>query len=359
MSSVYLNAISTAVPEHDVHTRFLQYCPRLLPDPRSRKLFARMASRAQIDHRYSFLEPLPEDDQLDRQGFYRAGDFPDTRRRMVFYEQHAFALASFALDKLDLSATTHLIITSCTGFYAPGLDHEIIQHYKLSPTTERNMLGFMGCHAAINGLKLARHIVRSDHRARVLMVNLELCTLHLQAEPTLEEALSFMIFADGCAASLISAEPSGLELESFSSTVLAEAAEQITWRIGESGFDMNLSGQVPATIAANLPLQLSNILSGCTASDIVHWAVHPGGRSVLDAVQEGASLESGQLHKSREVLRRYGNMSSATIMFVLKDILDSGSEGPGCAMAFGPGLSVESMRFRWASKGGLEATAGG
>src|SRR5690606_24315831 len=135
---------------------------------------------------------------------------------------------------------------------------------------------------------------------------------------------SFLVFADGCAASVISAEPGGLELESFSSTVLPQAAAQITWHVSNSGFDMNLSGQVPATIAANLPLELDRILAGATTSDIVHWAIHPGGRSVLDAVQQGADLADEQLRASREVLRCYGNMSSATIMFVLKDILDTG-----------------------------------
>lgn len=345
MGSVYLNTVATAVPDYDIHNKFVDYCPRLLPDRRSNSLFKRMAGRAQIDHRYSFLQPHADDDKLDAKGFYNGNAFPDTQQRMAFYEQHAFTLAKRALDQLDLDGTTHLIVTSCTGFYAPGIDHQIIQHYGLKANVERTMVGFMGCFAAMNGLKLARHIVRSEPDAKVLMVNLELCTLHLKPSGTLEEMLSFLIFSDGCAASLLSAEPTGMELQGFNSTVIAQSDELITWRIGELGFDMNLSGQVPATIAENLPAQLDAVLDGCTRSDIAHWAIHPGGRSVLDAVRDAAQLEEGQLSFSREVLRRYGNMSSATVMFVLKDMLAEASPGQGCAMAFGPGLTVESMRF--------------
>lgn len=346
MLPVYLNTIATAVPDFDVHSKFVDYVPRLLEDRRSRALFRRMAGRAQIDHRYSFLEPDPDETRMDVQGFYRPGAFPSTRRRMDCYEQHAFPLARRALDQLDLTNISHLIVTSCTGFYAPGIDHQILQHYGLKADVERTMVGFMGCYAALNGLKLARHIVRSDSHAKVLIVNLELCTLHLQPSGSLEDMLSFLIFSDGCAASIISAEPQGLELQHFRSTVIPDSADLITWRVGDMGFDMNLSGQVPPTIATALPDELDAMLGDCTRADIRHWAVHPGGRTVLDAVSEGAQLHEEQLRASRHILRNYGNMSSATIMFVLQEIMDNNpNAGPGCAMAFGPGLTVESCRF--------------
>lgn len=346
MNGAYLNHIATAVPDFDVHAKFIDYVPRLLPDRRERTLFRRMAGRSQIDHRYSFLEPDPDDERMDTAGFYQQHQFPDSRQRMAFYEQHAFPLARRALDQLDVQGTTHLILTTCTGFYAPGLDHQIIQQYGLSPNVERTTVGFMGCYAAINALKLARHIVRSEPQAKVLLVNLELCTLHLQPSGSLEEMLSFLIFSDGCAASIVSAQAEGMELAGFNSTVIPDTPDKITWRIGNMGFDMHLSGQVPATIAANLPGALDDILGDCTHADIRHWAIHPGGRTVLDAVREGARLNEEQLSASREVLRQYGNMSSATIMFVLQRIMEEGREaGPGCAMAFGPGLTVESCRF--------------
>jgi alpha-pyrone synthase len=348
MDTAFINAIATAVPDHDVHQKFVRYCPRLLPDDRARRLFSRMAARAQVEHRYSFLEPHPDDDRLDVEGFYGnavADTYPNTKTRMGYYERHAFTLAQRALDQLDITGTTHIVTTTCTGFYAPGIDHQIVQHYGLPPTVERTNVGFMGCYAALNALKLARHIVRSEPSAKVLVLNLELCTLHLKASGTLEEMLSFLIFSDGCAASLVSSQPQGLELREFSSTVIDEAADQITWRIGNDGFDMHLSGQVPATIAAHLPGKLPQILAGATPGDVKHWAVHPGGRTVLDAVRDGAQLQENQLEASREVLRRYGNMSSATVMFVLHEIMQQGTPGLGCAMAFGPGLSVESLQF--------------
>jgi alpha-pyrone synthase len=346
MPAAYLNRIVTAVPDFDVHGKFVSYGPSLLPDDQSRKLFGRMAQRAQIDHRYSFLQPHADSERLDTENFYARGNFPDTHSRMKFYERHAFSLARRALDRVDLGGVTHLIVTTCTGFYAPGLDLQIVNHYGLPPSVERTVIGFMGCYAALNALKLARHIVRSEASARVAVLNLELCTLHLKQIGTLEEMLSFLIFADGCSASIVSSAPEGLELEGFGSMLMPDSGDQITWQIGGLGFDMTLSGRVPSTIASGLPSRLDAMLGGRSREDIAHWAIHPGGRTVLDAVRDGAGLMESQLAMSRDVLRRFGNMSSATIMFVLDDIMKNpGRGGPGCAMAFGPGLTVESMRF--------------
>lgn len=346
MNPIYINDITTAVPDFDIHSKFIEYCPRFLPDQRSIKLFQRMAERAQIEHRYSFLQPHSDDDKLDAEGFYQNEAFPSTHARMDFYERCAFILAKRALDQLDLTSITHLITTTCTGFYAPGLDHQLMRHYGLPGSIERTTVGFMGCYAAINALKLGRHIVRSEPRAKVLVLNLELCTLHLKSAGTLEEILSFLIFSDGCAASIMSEQPGGLEVQGFTSNVVPETEELITWRIGNQGFDMHLSGKVPEAIANNLPRVMNTLLDGYARSDIAHWAIHPGGRTVLDAVKTGAELEEHQLAESRETLRKFGNMSSATIMFVLQTILNNPTKlGPGLAMAFGPGLTVESMRF--------------
>lgn len=345
MISAYINSIATAVPDFDVHNKFIDYCPRLLPDERSLKIFQRMAERSQIEHRYSFLQPHADADQLDAEGFYQNDAFPGTQARMQIYERCAFTLAKRALDQLELTGTTHLITTTCTGFYAPGLDHQLIRHYGLRGNIERTAVGFMGCYAAINALKLARHIVRSEPHAKVLVLNLELCTLHLKPAGTLEEILSFAIFSDGCAASLVSAQPAGIELHSFEAVVLPQSEDLITWRVGDQGFDMHLSGKVPGAIASHLPAVMKTLLNGCTRRDITHWAIHPGGRTVLDAVKTGAELEESQLTASREVLRKFGNMSSATVMFVLQDMLNTATPGQGLAMAFGPGLTVESLRF--------------
>jgi alpha-pyrone synthase len=348
----YLNDIALAVPDHDIHRKFIDFAPSLLKDDRSKALFRRMAARCQIEHRYSPLQPHPDPGHIDANDFYAPDAFPDTEMRMRFYRTHAFPLARRALDGLPLidmkDDITHLILTTCTGFYAPGLDIEVVEHYGLKPSVERTIVGFMGCYAGMNALKLARHIVRSDQGAHVLIVNLELCSLHLQQMHNLEQVLSFLLFADGCSASIVSAEPKGIELQSFYSAVMPDSGDQITWAIGGSGFDMNLSGKVPGTIAAGLPACLPNILSGDGMDKFRHWAIHPGGRTILDAVREGADLPEEFLQSSRRVLRDFGNMSSATIMFVLKDIMQRG-DGRGCGMAFGPGLTVESLLFQQAA----------
>lgn len=351
MMEAYLNLIATAVPDHDVHNKFVTYAPQLLKTDRNRALFKRMAERSQIEHRYSFLKPHPDLETLDTENFYQTGAFPNTAARMRFYQKHAFTLATRALDRLELinrkEDITHIIVTTCTGFYAPGLDFQIIDHYDLNPAIERTVIGFMGCYAAINALKLARHIVRSQNGAQIIILNLELCTLHLKESDDLEQILSFLIFADGCSASLVSANPIGLELQSFQAAIIPDSSDQITWNIGTLGFDMMLSGEVPKTIAVGLPNRMNSMLEGRKTEDIRHWAIHPGGRTVLDAVEKGAALLPDSLKISRDVLGRFGNMSSATVMFVLHDMMQQDiPAGLGCAMAFGPGLTVESMMFQ-------------
>jgi predicted naringenin-chalcone synthase len=204
----------------------------------------------------------------------------------------------------------------------------------------------MGCYAAINALKLARHIVRSEGNARVLVVNIELCTLHLQETPNLEQVLSFMLFGDGCAACVVSADATGIALDRFRAVVVPNTSEMITWNIRDFGFDMVLSGMVPSTIHDALRGGVADILDGASTQAIDLWAIHPGGRTVLDAVERAFRLAPTALAASREILRRYGNMSSATVMFVFERLLRQAARGAGCAMAFGPGLTAETMLFR-------------
>ncbi len=351
MTTAYINRIATAVPEHDVHTAFVRFARTLLDD-RRRRLFDRMSDRAQISHRWSSLSPAiePEGPSVDAGGFFTRGNFPSTADRMRRYEAAAPALAERAVVGLDLGdkelrRVTHVIITTCTGFSAPGLDLELVERCGLHPSVERTVIGFMGCYAAINALKLSRHIVRSEPKARVLILSLELCTLHLQETDDLEQVLSFMVFGDGAAASLVTADPIGLALDRFHAVLVPETNGLITWHIRELGFDMFLSGQVPGAIAHGLKLKADEILAGLDPAAIDLWAVHPGGRSVLDSVEGALALAPDALATSRGVLDRYGNMSSATIMFVLKEMLAAG-RGQGCAMAFGPGLTAETMLFR-------------
>jgi alpha-pyrone synthase len=353
VTRAYINRVATAVPEHDVHTTFIAFAERLLRDRRSRLLFERMVARSQIEHRWSCLAPARSgaNDSVDAESFYTLGRFPSTAERMSRYEVEAPALGASAVARLGLAAdaahVTHLIVASCTGFSAPGLDLELVRRCGLDPSVERTVIGFMGCYAAISALKLARHIVRSHPDARVLVVCLELCTLHLQETDDIDRLLTFLLFGDGCGAALVSAEPSGLALDRFHAELVQKAADEITWSIGDFGFDMVLSGQVPATIAGALRARSDRVLSGLSADAIDLWAIHPGGRTVLDAVEGAFDLDRSALAASRAVLRDYGNMSSPTVLFVLEAMMrESMPAGArGCAMAFGPGLTAETMLF--------------
>jgi alpha-pyrone synthase len=353
MTTAHINRIATAVPEHDVHRAFISFAATLLPEGTMRNLFHRMARLSAIEHRYSFVDPLTSADGSwkDVEQLYEPGNFPVTARRMKFFERFAPQLARIALDKLSLSeedrrGVTHVIVTSCTGLYAPGLDFEVVSHLGLNPSVERTMIGFMGCYAAINALKSAHHIVRSEPDAKVLILNLELCTLHFQESHELEQVLSFLVFADGCSASLISAQPQGLAIDSFLAVTIPQTSHLITWRIGELGFDMQLSGQVPVEIGRALSETGRQVTRGKDPLSIDLWAVHPGGRTVLDSVEKGLALPADALSSSRDILARYGNMSSATVMFVLQQIMQRAQSGQlGCAMSFGPGLTAETMLF--------------
>jgi predicted naringenin-chalcone synthase len=183
----------------------------------------------------------------------------------------------------------------------------------------------------------------------VLVVNLELCTLHLKETTDLERILSFLLWGDGAAAALVTADATGMALDGFHALLAPETRDLITWSIRESGFDMVLSGQVPSAIENALGRGIGAILRGASVESIDLWAIHPGGRSVLDAVERALHLAPPALAASREVLRRFGNMSSATVMFVLESLMASAKGGAtGCAMAFGPGLVAETMLFHGA-----------
>lgn len=346
MTQAWLNRIGTAVPPHDIHDAFVEFGRDTITDPHNRALFERMASLADIEHRYAIIEaaPRPRETVLDTSGFYRRGAFPATSARMALYEPHALALAMQAVRALEPDGVTHLIVASCTGFTAPGLDFQIMREAGLPDSTQRTIVGFMGCFAAVNALRLANDIVRAEAGARVLVVNLELCSLHLQETfQDVPKMLSFLLFGDGASAALVTSDPAGIALGRFQAAVIPRSADLITWHIRDQGFEMHLSGQAPGRIRRWLPEHGPALLP---PEQPTLWAVHAGGRSILDSVQQGLGLAPNALRYSRDVLRHHGNMSSATLMFVLGRILaDPDARGPGMGMAFGPGLSVETFAF--------------
>lgn len=354
----WINRIGTARPDWDVHQTFLRYARGQLSE-RARPLFDRMADRSGIQHRYSVLRPADEGmSSVDAGGFYTPGQFPSTGARMRRYEQEAPALALRAVQAAlgplpSQQSITHLVVASCTGFTAPGLDQIVADRLGLGPDVQRTLVGFMGCYAAVPALRAASAAVLANPAARVLVITLELCTLHLQETGELDRVLSFLLFGDAAAAALVSAEPGGIRLGRFRSRSIPGTADLITWRIGDQGFDMHLSGRVPPAITAALRAEAARnapggLLEGVDAA-ASQWAVHAGGRTVLDAVAAGLDLPPMALEHSRAVLRDIGNVSSATLMFVLERMLRERSAAPGVALAFGPGLSAESFRFQIAA----------
>ena len=340
------------MPAHDIHHAFIEWAAARFANDRERALFVRMAARSGIAHRWSVLPPTADGGSpVAADGFYAGEPLPPTSARMALYADHAPALAIAAVAALRaqvaLEGITHLVVASCTGFVAPGIDQIVAERLGLPGTVERTLIGFMGCYAAVAALRTARHIVRSEPAARVLVVTVELSTLHLQAALAPEPLLAMLQFGDGAAAALVCADARGFAIERLFSATLPDSGELIRWTIGDTGFAMELSGAVPGRIAHALAApELRTTLFGPAPETIDAWAVHAGGRSILDAVEGALGLDPRALGASRAVLADHGNMSSATLMFVLARLLDDRGARNGVAIAFGPGLAAEGFGFR-------------
>ena len=345
-----LNALATAVPGHDIHQAFIDWATPRLADERVRAVFSRMTARSGIDHRWSVLPPTAGGGSpVATGGFYDVPGLPPTSTRMRAYADHAPDLAMQAIaslgDAFDAARITHIVVASCTGFVAPGIDQILARRLGLSPTVERVLIGFMGRYAGVTALRTARHIVRSEPQSVVLVASVELSTLHLQLEDAPEPLLAMLQFSDGAAVAIVSAEPVGFELGDGASLALEDSADLIRWDIGDTGFAMQLSGEVPGRLrdALSAPAVRNQLFGAGDPPPLL--AVHAGGRSVLDAVEHALGVPPEALADSRTVLARFGNMSSATILFVLADMMARGAQGEGLAIAFGPGLAAEAIRF--------------
>ena len=346
-ATAHINRIGTAKPDHEVSGAFIAWAEQQLSDRRDLALFRRMAARSGIDQRWSVLPPVEGGGSpVEPTGFYGGASFPSTSTRMTAYAQEAPKLALDAVHRLGvLGDITHLVVASCTGFTAPGIDQIIAAQLGLSGSIERTLVGFMGCYAAVAALRVANHIVRSTPEARVLVVTIELPTLHLQPDTTLGPILAQMLWSDGAAAALVSAEPGGLRLDRFFAATLPDSQSLMSWTIGNMGFAMHLSGDFPGRIAQAIAHDEALKSEIGSPDQIDGWAVHAGGRSILDAVETGFALDKKALRHSRHVLAENGNMSSSTIMFVLAAILAEGAPNHGLAIAFGPGLAAEGFYF--------------
>lgn len=372
--TVALRAISTAVPstvlvQAEVRDVFASQ-PGL--NRLAQRIVATSFNVSGIETRYTVLEELSRDAHPEVPVFFDIESgallLPGTKARNEIYADEATKLyvgagraALAACPGIEASDVTHVVTVSCTGFYAPGPDFMIARELGLPAGVQRYHLGFMGCYAAIPALRLAAQLCEADASAVVLVVSVELCTLHLRSSNDPDTIVASSLFADGAAAGIVTARPPAegertLDLDRFATRITPVGEGDMAWKIGDHGFEMVLSNAIPAIIDEHItgalePLfehdaALAEALATDGSSDAVeHWAIHPGGRSILDKVESRLGLTESQLVPARATLRDYGNMSSATVMFVLRNILESEGAGDGdrvAAMAFGPGLTVET-----------------
>jgi predicted naringenin-chalcone synthase len=362
---VELLSVGVAVPAHVItQEASLALTERICCVDSRQKRFAKVLyEHAGVATRYGVL-PLAEADRwapngpLTTDGTPNLG--PSTEARMEYYQQHALPLAldasRQALDRSGCqpSEITHLVTASCTGFAAPGVDLGLIQHLRLPLTTERIHVGYMGCHGAINALRAARGLACADVRNRILVCSVELCTLHYAFQWSNERMLGNALFADGSGAVVLGAPAKAASnaghrwrLAATGSYVFPGTADAMTWSIGNHGFVMSISSELPRLIQANLHEWLSAWLEshGLGVSDVNLWAVHPGGPRIVEAVEAAMGLPHEATAISRQVLSNYGNMSSATVLFILQALVEAAARPPCVMLGFGPGLVAEAALF--------------
>jgi alpha-pyrone synthase len=360
----YIAAIETALPRYS-HTQeeFTDFFSNATDDVTTKRKIKIISKKTGIHTRYSVLKDYSV--ALGDFEFYEKNKnlepSPSLTKRMSVYKKEAVLLSIEAIKKINhfeeiKHSITHLITVTCTGLFAPGLDIELIRALDLNAHINRSSINFMGCNAAILALKNADTICKSDHTAKVLIVCTELCTLHFQKKYNDDYLLSNMLFGDGSAAVLVTAEPdvkshyTNIKIGSFNSLILHKGYHDMAWQLSETGFIMNLTSYVSGLIKENIQVMLDSIAIDTTK--INHWAIHPGGKKIIDDFFEVLKIDPSKASESYDVLRDYGNMSSPTVLFVLKQVLENNANAKKgesiFSAAFGPGLSIETMQLSYA-----------
>jgi len=366
INQAHIIGLATATPPGVIEqpaaaTHASERCCR---DERDARLLRRLYAQTGVDRRGSTL--LHPDDPGAHEAFFpsstnQSAGGPTTRERLDRYRRSAPTLArqastqALADARVEPGQITHLVTVSCTGAEAPGFDVAIIASLGLPPTVERTHVGFMGCHGALNGMRIAKALAESRPSSTVLLVAVELCSLHFQYGWNPERIVANALFADGAGAAVIRAgqlpthqPPTGdqrpLQITNTGARLFPDSTDAMTWRITDSGFAMTLSPQVPGLIRAHLRPWISAWLDSCGVGvgAIGSWAIHPGGPRIVSAAEQALGLTPTDTRCSRRVLREHGNMSSPTILFILNDLLRAKAPRPIVALGFGPGLAVEA-----------------
>lgn len=359
---LFINGLGTANTRHSIaQTDAADLISRLVYDRADHEAALNVLFRRSGVHRRGSVI-LDEPNGGPKQSFYTpprnpADRGPTTAERVERYAREApelaVAAARQALEDAGLAAEriTHLIVVTCTGFVGPGVDVALIKRLGLSPEVGRIQVGFMGCHGAINGMRAAQGIAESQPEARILLCAVELCSLHYYYGWDKQKVVSNALFADGAAAIVVGStaarSPRLWSLERTGAALLPDSEDFMGWRIGDHGFEMSLSPQIPRLICEHLPPWLERWLgeSGLTVGDVKSWAVHPGGPRILQATSEALELGPEATAVSTQVLAEFGNMSSPTVLFVIERLQQTGAQLPCVALAFGPGVSAEAALF--------------
>ena len=281
---------------------------------------------------------------------------PTTEKRMEIYSREVAPLAvkagQRALQDSGVASgeITHLVTVSCTGFSAPGVDQVLVQTLELLPTVKRAHVGYMGCHGAINGLRVASAFAHEDPKACVLLCAVELCSLHYHYGWDPQRMIANALFGDGAAAVVGRAcsQRSGIrQLQASWSAYLPRSAQAMSWTIGDYGFEMTLSKRVPSLIVEHLRPTLTQWLAeqNLSLSEVRTWIIHPGGPRILDAVEASLELPPQASALSRSIFARIGNVSSPSVLFILERALQKSLSAPAVMLAFGPGLVAEVALF--------------
>lgn len=364
-NTAIIDSIGTAVPAHvisqELHHNILESANGI--NRADRLMLKRVFQNSGIISRHSVLEEFGKEDSPDNMVFHPAGksDPVSISKRMAIFDIHASDLCYDAVkdcvqhNPSILEKVTHLITFSCTGMSAPGIDIQLIEKLGLKRNIERTCINFMGCYAGINALKMANYIVLAQPEAIVLLAGVELCTLHYQKILSQDQLIANAIFSDGASAAIVCSDTSGdrskarFSLRKFYSEFEPSGKNEMAWKIGDHGFDIRLSSYVPDLIRDNIAALMKKLFhrSGLSQSDIDFYAFHPGGVKILEACEKALGISTADNQNSYDVLKKYGNMSSVTVFFVLKKYFeqltsaDRGKKILSCA--FGPGLTMESM----------------
>lgn len=361
----FITAIATANPPHKLQqSQIADFMMRVmkLPTADARKLSV-IFKASGIETRYSMLEDYGRSENFT---FYSntatLEPFPSTKKRNEAFQLYAPLLSTEAAIKalrqsgVVAKDITHVITVSCTGMYAPGLDIDLVDSLQLPLSVQRTNITFMGCYAAFNALKAADAFCKTGEDVKVLIVCTELCSLHFQKENTEDNLLANALFADGSAAVVVEATSHSanlLHITTYYSELARQGNKDMAWSIGDVGFEMKLSSYVPDIIRSGIKELTATLLKKLNLSlaDIQHMAIHPGGRKILETIEQELGLQKAQNEWAYHVLKNYGNMSSPTVLFVLKEIFDrlekKNDKENILSFAFGPGLTLESMVFTY------------